>query len=197
MLAIVLAGGASRRMGAEKAFLRIDGLPLIQRVLQRLKSTGIFEDLVVVTNHPRRFSRLGVRVVKDKLRDKGPLGGIYTGLLCSGSLYNFFVGCDMPFLNTRLIKFMVDKLPQCDIFTPKTPLFQTLHTIYSKRCIDPIAQMIGSGDLRIIGLFEKVCVRELSLEIIKGLDPYLLSFFNINTPSDYRTGLRIAKDGTY
>ena len=105
MTGIILAGGKSTRIGKDKALLKISREYLIKLVLERLKS--VFKNVLVVTGDPSRYKFLKVPVIKDAVYQKGPLGGIYTGLLYSKDDYNFICGCDMPFLNSNLLNFIL------------------------------------------------------------------------------------------
>ncbi len=79
MTGIILAGGENRRMGSDKAFLVIDGRPIIEHILSVFK--GLFEKIIIVTNSPERYKSYDVAVFSDALDVRGPLTGIYTGLL--------------------------------------------------------------------------------------------------------------------
>ncbi|MBU1487388.1 molybdenum cofactor guanylyltransferase, partial [bacterium] len=96
-MSIILAGGKSSRMGEDKALLRFEGRSLIEWVIAGLKEVG--GEIIIVANEPERFKSLGLRAVKDILPDKGPLVGLYSGLLSSFSEYSFVCGTDMPFLS--------------------------------------------------------------------------------------------------
>ncbi|MDY7076875.1 MAG: NTP transferase domain-containing protein, partial [Chloroflexota bacterium] len=75
---IVLAGGASRRMGRDKAFLELDGQPLIGIVVERMAS--VCAEVLVVAGDVRPYAGLGVRLVEDSFRGVGVLGGLHAGL---------------------------------------------------------------------------------------------------------------------
>src|SRR3712207_2627124 len=61
-------------------------------------------------------------------------------------------------------------------------VFQTLHAIYSKRCLPFIERRIVEGKKQVIGFFDDVRVRTLDEAEILRWDPGLRSFFNANTP---------------
>ncbi len=63
----------------------------------------IFPRIIIVTNAPAAYASYGAVVVTDAFDKRGPLTGIYSGLLHSTDEYNFVVACDMPFLNPGLI----------------------------------------------------------------------------------------------
>lgn len=183
MAAIILVGEKSKRMGKNKALLKINGRCLIEHVIDRLSI--VFKDVLIVTPLPASFRFLNkqrVKIVKDVVFQKGPLGGIYTGLFYSRDKYNFICGCDMPFLNWRLLKAMVSMTADIDILVPLINGFlEPLHSIYSRRCIKSIEKHLKADDLKIKKIFSEVRCRYLPQELIKKYDPTLFSFFNLNT----------------
>lgn len=184
MTAIILAGGKSSRMGFDKAFLKIDGIPLIKRQIKLLKD--IFGKIIIVTNNPHRYRRKGIKVVRDIIPDKGPLGGIYSGLMASTSFHNFVVACDMPFMNKALVRYMVKKKGDYDVIVPKIDgRFHPLFAVYSKKCIPAIEILLKQGKLRISNLFPKVKPLFLLKREAERFDEHLFSFTNINTKKDY------------
>ncbi len=83
MTAIILAGGNSIRMGENKAFIKIDGVPIITRIHTLFKE--LFEEVIIVTNQKDLFENFGAGTYTDLIPDKGALGGLYTGLFFPGS----------------------------------------------------------------------------------------------------------------
>ncbi len=76
--AIILAGGQSRRMGRDKAFIEFKGVPLIAHVIERVRHVS--NDVLIVANDADAFVRFGLPVVADVYPGKGSLGGIFSGL---------------------------------------------------------------------------------------------------------------------
>ncbi len=166
--AIILAGGRSQRMGRDKTKLKINNLPLIKHTVKMLKP--IFKNIIIVS--------------KDIMPDCGALGGIFTGLLYSKTKYNFVFAADMPFLNKKIIKKMLKNNNRYDIIVPKTNYgYEPLHAIYSKDCILYIYNLLLANKLQILNLFPLVKTKAVSLND--------LSFYNINTPADYKKALEI------
>jgi len=190
MTGIILAGGESRRMGKDKALLEIDGRRIIEMVAERLRS--IFDDVMVVSSHSPVYQFLGLKVVRDVVCEKGPLGGIYTGLLVSESEYNFICACDMPFLNLELLRFMLSQVnDDTEVIVPIVKgLVEPLHSIYSKRCLGAIRAHLEDDELRVRDFLSEVKCNYLSEDLIRRYDPDLLSFFNLNTPEDLEVAKR-------
>ena len=180
MTGIILAGGTSKRIGEDKAFLRIGAKYCIEHVIQKLKA--VFNPVLIVTPYPSSYHHLGVRVVQDTLGGKGPLGGIFTGLLAADDRYSFVCGCDMPFLNTILLRAMGDMLRDYDILVPFVGGFlEPLHSIYSKNCLEAIKNHFDRADFKIKSFFSEVRCIYVSEYQVRKHDPDLLSFFNLNT----------------
>jgi molybdopterin-guanine dinucleotide biosynthesis protein A len=180
---IILAGGSSRRMGQDKAFIQVEGVRLLDYVYGKCQE--LFKEIIIVTNQPEQFVDYQTPVVADEIPGIGSIGGLYTGLKRASNDYSFCVACDMPFLNPKLIALLIEKRHMSDVVIPKTRAgFEPLHAVYSKRCIEHLKEFIDKGDLKISNLLTEVTVRYCSEKEIKKLDPSLLSFMNVNTKKE-------------
>ena len=180
---IILAGGASRRMGQDKAFIQIEGIPLLDYVYSKCQE--LFKEIIIVTNQPQQFIDYKTPVIEDEIRGAGSLGGLYTGLKSASNEYTFCVACDMPFLKPELIAYLIEKRLHNDVVIPKTKEgLEPLHAIYSKRCIEPIKQCIEKGVFKITHFLPEVQVHYCEEEEIKKVDPALISFINANTKKE-------------
>lgn len=184
MTGIVLAGGENRRMGADKAFLKLDGVPMIEHVLRSLKA--VCRNIIIVTNSLRSYEAYRVTVVTDAFNTRGPLTGIYSGLLKSTDEYNFVVACDMPFLNPGLLAYMAGLAEGYDMVVPAVGgMFEPLHAVYRKGLVPVIEAQIMQQKQRIRELFVNQRVRYVVEEEIDRFDPARRSFKNLNTPQEY------------
>lgn len=190
--AAILAGGASRRMGQNKALLRRspDGSSLIEIVVSRLSGAG-FPSPMLVTNSPEEYAFLGLETLPDDDPGSGPIGGILTALRHSPYERVLVVGCDMPFLNADLLGYMATKSPGYEALAPVwndvsgARRVEPLHTIYSKKCIPIIERRVEEGRLKAGDLLDALDTTYLSEGEIRQHDPRLLSFRNVNTPEDW------------
>lgn len=195
---VALAGGMSRRLGRNKAVEEIGGERLIERVINRLSE--VTSETVVVVAEESRAEGLdlpdGVRTAADIYPGHGSLGGIFTGLSAACGDYGIVVACDMPFLNTGLLQFMVDLAPDFDVVVPRlNGRPEPLHAIYSKSCLEPIESRLKGQDLKIALFFEEVRVAYVDEEDIDLFDPDRLSFFNVNTQEDLDKALALEAQG--
>jgi molybdopterin-guanine dinucleotide biosynthesis protein A len=184
---IVLAGGRSSRLGKEKHTEEIAGESLIERTIGSLSLIST-EILIVISNRQSKStfaSYAEAKTVVDLYPGKGPLVGIYTGLVHSSNLYNLAVACDMPFLNLDLLRHMIALSPRFDVVMPRIDnLIEPLHAVYSKNCLVSMKSLIEKGSLKISDLLDSVSVRYVEKVEIDKFDPKRLSFFNINTKAD-------------
>jgi len=181
---IILSGGKSLRMGMNKAFIEIEGIPMIQHILSLFEK--IFNENIIVTNEKEGFINFKkAKIYRDFIPNRGVLEGLYTGLFYSSFEYSFCVACDMPFINESVIKLLIKKIKDQDVIVPKTnDGLQPLHAIYSKRCLDPIKRIIESGRFRILDFYPFVKVKIIEEDEFIFLDPKRISFLNINTPEE-------------
>jgi molybdopterin-guanine dinucleotide biosynthesis protein A len=180
---IILAGGKNLRMGQNKAFIEVQGERIIDRI--RRIFVDIFEEVLLVTNSPRDYLDLNLRIVTDLYREKGALGGIFTGLFHASFSHAFVAACDMPFLNPALIAHLVGLSPGYDIVIPRTEDgLQPLHAAYSRKCLPFMEDLLREGNLKILDFFPRVKKREVPAGEMLPFDPHLSSFLNLNSPED-------------
>ncbi len=183
MTAVILAGGNSVRMGENKAFLQINGVPIINRIYTLLED--LFEEVIIVTNQKDLFKSFDSKITADLLPNKGALGGLYTGVFFSSFHYSFCVACDMPLLNRSLIQFLITKANHEDAVIPRTADgLQPLHAIYSKACLGPMKKVIEQDKQRIVDFYDLIKVRIVDEKEFLHLDPRRESFINVNTPDE-------------
>ncbi|MEP6775127.1 MAG: molybdenum cofactor guanylyltransferase [Chloroflexota bacterium] len=190
--AAILAGGESKRMGRNKAFLRLSpgGPTLVETVVARLAEAG-YQSPLLVANAPTDYAFLGLPTFPDSVQGKGALGGILTALQHSPQERVLVVACDMPALNSALLHYMSMQPEGYDAYVPAwlSPSgerqVEPLHAIYAMSCIPGIEDRIGEGRLKLGDLLSAQEVLYLSEAEMRRYDPDLLSFSNINTPEEW------------
>jgi molybdopterin-guanine dinucleotide biosynthesis protein A len=100
----ILAGGASSRMGREKALLEFGGVPLIVCTARLVASVA---GSATVIGDSAVFRSLGMRTIADDWPGAGPLGGIATALRASRALWSLVVACDLPYLTRPWLEYAV------------------------------------------------------------------------------------------
>ncbi len=182
---VILTGGENKRFsGLNKAFTKVGGIKLIERVYSVFKE--LFDEIILVTNEPLEYLEWDVMVTRDLFPFRSSMTGIHAGLHCAANPYVFIAACDTPFLKKGLVGSILDSIePKFDIVIPKTKAgLEPLCAAYSKKCLTPVEKNLVSGKLKIRDFFEKVKVKKISEELLREQDPDLVSFFNINTLHD-------------
>lgn len=186
---IILAGGKNTRIKTEKAFIQLGRTTLIENTTCFFKK--FFSEIIIVTNNPRPHLKFGTKVVVDMIKNKGPLAGIFSGLCFSTNELNFVVGCDMPFVNSNLVNYIISKPTEYDVVIPEiNGKVESLFTRYSKNVLPVIFSHLLKDELKIQDILSELKVLKITSEEIERFDPKHLSFFNINTQED----LKKAKD---
>lgn len=174
------------RMGRNKALETIGDKTLIERVAERLRP--LTNQILIVKSHDELELPAGCQaeILTDVYDGKGPLSGIYTGLLASQSSNSIVVACDMPFLNTELLNYMLELSVDFDAVVPRLDerMIEPLHAVYSRRCLNNMKRRLENNQLKVHTFLDTVRVRYIEREECQRFDPQLLSFFNINYQSD-------------
>jgi molybdopterin-guanine dinucleotide biosynthesis protein A len=184
---IVLAGGASRRMGRNKAFLELDGRALIEVVIERMAS--VCAEVLVVAGDAQPYANLGVPVVEDRFRGVGALGGLHAGLEAATYDLALVVGCDMPFLSPDLLRAFAGWVEGFDVAVLRhgdAEYIEPLHGAYRRTCLPAVEAAIRAKRRRIVSFFPHVQVRYVIPADVAPFDPDLRSFGNVNTPAEWQ-----------
>jgi len=173
-------------MGTNKALINFKGKTFLEHQIELLK--GLFNEVIISANSPETYKDFNVPIVVDTYHDKGPLGGIYTGLLNSKSYHTFILACDMPFVQINLINklksFTKDSDKNVyDVVIPENKgQLEPLHAFYSKACISPIKTQIETGNLKVSDFFSLVKVRKVKFNIAADIKIYKNNpLTNVNT----------------
>ena len=170
-------------MGENKAFIQIDGIPIIKRI--HALFGGLFDEILIVTNQKGLYKALDAKIYKDIFTGAGVAGGLYTGLFFSSRPYSFCVAADMPFLSKAVIEYLISCMDDYDVIVPRTnDGLQPLHAIYSKNCVDALKRVIDEKKRRIIDIFPLVRTKVVDEVEFLSLDPNRKSFINVNTPEE-------------
>lgn len=182
---VILAGGQSRRMGFNKALLKVDGRPLIQILSDRMRR--LTDSIVISANDPDCYSFLNIPVVLDRFSGHGPLAGLHAAMLEQKSTLYVLLACDLPNLPISLVEKMILLCDGFDAAIPRTGdgLAHPLCAVYRRTCLPYIEQALKKGEKKFIEIFlnKPLSVRWISPE--EG--PYNeTDLANINTPDDLR-----------
>lgn len=193
MHGIILAGGKGSRFRPDKLLLPVGGVPVIQRVIDALKS--VVDSVSLVANVPDRFRFLGVPIIPDQEVDCGPLMGLYSGLLKAPCEWSLVVAGDMPFLKPALLKFIAKITEQTELTAVVLDVDGMLHPLlacYSKRFITlaKAAMEKGVQSIRIVLQGNSYIIGR---DEWGAFDPEGDSFISVNTLEEYEKAQEITK----
>jgi molybdopterin-guanine dinucleotide biosynthesis protein A len=185
LTAFVLAGGKSTRMGTDKAFLEFSGRSLLANALELARAVAAE---VSIVGDPARFSAFGT-VVQDAYPDRGPLGGIHAALASSGTEMNLMIAADLPLLDMRFLRYLIDVAGNCDALVTVPRLhdhYEPLCAVYRKKFGTLAGEALAANRNKVDALFSVIPVRLVSDdEFVSGGFSFTM-FRNVNTPEDWK-----------
>ena len=188
----VTAGGNSSRMGRDKAWLELDGVTMIERVVAALRPvTG---RVTVIANRPE-YTRLNLTVVADTHTGVGPLEAIRTALANARHPRAVLVGCDLPFVTPELFTHLLQVAGDAQAVVPLDDAgrLEPLCAVYSTAALGAVTELIAAGDRKVSRLFDRIPTRFVPFAELARLDGARLFFENINSPDDYRRAVERLK----
>jgi molybdopterin-guanine dinucleotide biosynthesis protein A len=198
MRVVLLAGGKSTRMGIDKLFLPIQGKPLVRYMIDKLLLANFSISIITSGANQKKIRDLlttdvaeKVVIYQDVYTDKGPIGGIYSGLFYSYEPYIFVLAADLPFFKPELMVAMEKEILGKVALIPQTEKgYEPLFAIYAKSSQEVFLKMIQDNNLKISNSYAVLSARIYPREKITGYDPKFESFININTKEDYEEIIR-------
>lgn len=191
LTAAVLAGGASSRMGRDKATLLLGGVPLLKLSANRAAACA---DEVLVVGREGFPGLSGVRFVPDcRGLDGSPsaMRGLHAALTHAAEDCVLLLACDMPFWDAGLVRHMKELSEDADVVVPRPGgRYEPLCAIYRTALASRAEALLAEGRLKLRFLLEERGVQVRTVE--DGDYPFEENaFFNINAPEDYRRALEI------
>lgn len=184
LTAFILAGGRSTRMGADKAFVLLDGRTLLARALDLARS--LTSDVRIVGD-PAKFASFG-SVVEDLFPGCGPLAGIHAALRSSQTDLNLILAVDIPFLTPALLQYMFGRAKDFSsamVTVPSTARgLQPLCAVYRRDFASIAEKALRAGVYKIGALFDEAGVQVISEPELQSAGFSSDLFSNLNTPDD-------------
>ena len=170
-------------MGSDKAFLELAGRSLLRRVLDLARSVA--SDVRIVGD-PRKFSSFAPAIA-DIYPARGPLGGIHAALTDSTSDLNLALAVDLPFLDARLLRYLIVEAESTDAVVTVPRAGGHLHplcAIYRKQFLAPAGRALAENRNKLDALFNEVEVRIIPEDDLTAAGFSLATFRNLNSPAD-------------
>jgi molybdopterin-guanine dinucleotide biosynthesis protein A len=194
---IVLAGGRSSRFVApdgnvrNKYLMPLKGKRTIDWVVHSVLT--VFSSVTVVSNDPISFTQSSIRVIADgaRISTRSSLYGIYNALSLAKGKRVMIVAGDMPFIHSELIAYLNRIEHSADLLIPEVNHFlQPMPAVYSPTCLSVVEDQVTVENYRILDIFNKLSLSVVTMEEVVKLDPFLGSFFNMNSWADYEHAIQ-------
>ena len=167
----ILAGGASSRMGRNKAALRLGGRTLLGHVRAVAKKLG-----------------LPVRVIRrDLIPGCGPLGGIHTALTTSRAAGSLFLSCDMPFVSVALLNRVLRRFNAgTQALFVREERGVGFPFLLKRDCLPVVKRQLEQKQFSLQGL-----ARALHAKTLRTARGQAQELFNVNTPDDWQQARKL------
>jgi molybdopterin-guanine dinucleotide biosynthesis protein A len=185
--AAILAGGQARRFGgADKSALIVEGRSILDRQLDALREIAGDIMLVEGADNARRRSAPGpIRVIHDRLPDRGPLGGLDAALAAARAPVVLVVACDMPFVTAPFLQHLASSVREADAAVPRTARgYHPVCAAYTTGCRATVLRMLAGDRSSMMALLDELHVREVGEDEIEMFGPSLRLLANVNTPEE-------------
>ena len=189
----ILVGGASSRMGADKAQLLFGEQTSVELIATALQRVTLF---VTTVGWPHQKHET-LPNLPDRRPNSGPLAGIETALREAKSRHCAIVACDFPFVTGALFERLLECTDDSDAVVPmqKDDRAQPLCAIYRvETCLLAAEAAIAADEHSPRALLDRVRTRYLPFSGLSDLDGSSHFFFNMNTPGNYERAQRIFSD---
>ncbi len=176
MKTYILSGGNSSRMGEDKGLKPLNGKPLIAYILTTAQSLGL--EIKIIANSDG-YAKFNTPVIPDKIKNKGPMGGIYTAL-CDAGEDVLILSADTPLIPREIISTLIwVKFSDFIHIVRYNDKIQPLCGIYPYSILKILENRIESSRLKMMELMDEVPTKFLNE---KGK---IETFINVNTPEDF------------
>ena len=183
LTAFILAGGKSTRMGADKAFVELQGRTLLERALELAR--GVAGEVRIVGDRAK-FAAFAP-VVEDAFPGCGPLAGIHAALRASSTDLNLMLAVDLPLISPELLQYMVARArgaPATVTAALANGGWQPLCAVYRREFADAAEQALRAGKYKIAPLFAPNCTQRVSEQELADAGFSADIFRNVNTPEE-------------
>lgn len=189
LTAFVLAGGKSTRMGAEKAFLLLEGRSLLQRALDLTRPVA---EKVQIIGPADKFSAFAP-VVEDRYASRGPLGGIHAALSVTRTEFNLMLAVDLPFVEERFLRYLAEqaRASNATVTVPRAAGgLQPLCAVYRRQFAQLAEPALAAGRNKIDTLFAGTPIRIIEEDELARFAFSPAMFDNLNTPEEWEQARR-------
>jgi molybdopterin-guanine dinucleotide biosynthesis protein A len=173
-------------MGFDKARLLLGSESMLDRQIRLLRSVC---RSVAIIGPPDRFADTGIQVYEDEISGRGPLGGMHTGLRRARTEFSLFLGCDMPLMEGRFLRYLCEQALDSHALATVPPPWDRgrypLCAVLRRGALAKIGSWLGSGQNQVGRFFSRFLPRTISKAEFARQGFSARIFCNLNTPEEY------------
>ena len=187
LVGVVLAGGASRRMGSDKALVDVAGRPMLDWVLDAL---GAVTTEVVISGEPRARWAERLQFIEDTGEQKrGPLAGIVAIMEQAGpDALLVVVGVDQPWVRPSTLREIIARFTELPVVPVPDGVRQTTCAVYPTNDLLVATRELNAGG-SIQSMLDRTAFDPFTEADLEACGEDGRSWFSVNTPDDLAEGL--------
>ncbi|GGF87056.1 molybdenum cofactor guanylyltransferase [Paenibacillus albidus] len=195
---IILAGGHSRRMGADKALLELGGVPLISHLAARLSIVANSVCIACGAEEREAYRFLRLPLIPDRYPGQGPLAGLHAALWRSNTEWNVAAACDLPFASREIMQYMIGIAAAASYIDAVVPVnaagkVQPLLAVYHSRLLPSLEDALERKRPRVMEWLDARKVHYIHEHEFPGSpQARAAALLNMNTPEDYQAAIKLA-----
>lgn len=186
---VVFCGGASRRMGRDKALLELGGKKLIERAVDTLRA--LVPKVLLACGERERYGELGLERVLDARPGIGPLAGLLAALETlhrAGIDWCLALACDMPRAEPGLFEHLLararaEQADACLLATPSG--LEPLYAVYRTSALPAVRRAVERGERRLIAFHPEIRVATLASAELPAAFAARDCARNLNQPEEF------------
>jgi len=177
---IILAGGKSTRMGADKGFILLNEKPFVQYSIDALQP--LVSEIMIVSDNPD-YDTLGLKRINDITKDAGPVAGISSGLEASSTEYNLILSCDIPLITSEILKNLINEIDDTSeiIQVESNGKTMPLIALYKRQVKDTFNKLLVADERRL-----RVAIKTCNSKNIILEKEHEFCTMNVNTKNDLK-----------
>ncbi|WP_282135696.1 molybdenum cofactor guanylyltransferase [Seonamhaeicola maritimus] len=185
---IILAGGKSSRMGADKGFIKLNNKSFAEYSIKALKP--LVNDIIIVSDNPD-YDAFGYKRILDEIKDAGPVAGIYSGLNASKTENNLILSCDIPLIKTGVLEKLIESFDDDSevIQIESNGKTMPLIALYKKQNAKVFLEALQNDERRLRRVINSLKTKNVVLN-----DDEQNTTMNVNTKEELKTIEDVYKD---
>ncbi|TXG35344.1 molybdenum cofactor guanylyltransferase [Seonamhaeicola maritimus] len=178
---IILAGGKSSRMGADKGFIKLNNKSFVEYSIKALKP--LVNDIIIVSDNPD-YDAFGYKRILDEIKDAGPVAGIYSGLNASKTENNLILSCDIPLIKTGVLEKLIESIDDDSevIQIESNGKSMPLIALYKKQSAQVFIDALQNDERRLRRVLNSLKTKNVALN-----DEEQNTTMNVNTKEELKT----------